>query len=193
MKDKLNAVESANMSISSIAGLGESAQAEGVYTFKCFDKVGGSLLWEQVIDNVVATVGKNLMLQTTLTGSAYTVVGPYMGLISSVSFTAVAAADTMLSHTGWVEAGSTNAPTFATRIAPSFGTATAGAISTSSPVSFTMTGAGTIEGAFITYGTGAVTTLMSTAGVLLSAGVFTGGAQPVNSGNVVQVTYSLSL
>ena len=193
MKDKLNAVESANMSISSIADLGESAQAEGVYTFKCFDKEGGSLLWEQVIDNVVATVGKNLMLQTTLTGSGYTVVGPYMGLISSVSFTAVAAADTMASHTGWTEAGSTNAPTFAARIAPSFGAASAGEISTSTPVSFTMTGAGTIQGAFITYGTGAVTTLMSTAGVLLSAGVFTGGAQPVNSGNVVQVSYTLSV
>ena len=34
MKDQLNAVESTNMSIASIAGMGESAQAEGVYTFK---------------------------------------------------------------------------------------------------------------------------------------------------------------
>ena len=133
------------------------------------------------------------MLQTTLTGSAYTVVGPYMGLISSVSFSAVAAADTMLSHAGWTEAGSTNAPTFTSRLAPSFGTATSGAISLTIATSFTMTGAGTLEGAFITYGTGAVSTLMSTAGTLLSAGVFTGGAQPVNSGNVVQVSYSLSL
>jgi hypothetical protein len=56
-----------------------------------------------------------------------------------------------------------------------------------------MTGAGTLEGAFIVYGAGAVTTLMDTNGVLLSAGLFTGGAQPVNSGNLVQVTYSLSL
>ena len=193
MKDQLNAVESANMSIASIAGLGESAQAEGVYTFRCFEYENGPLLWEQTIDNVVCTVGKNLMLQTSLTGSGYTVVGPYMGLISSVSYTAVSAADTMASHTGWTEAGSTNAPTFAARVAPSFGTATAGAISTSSAVSFTMTGAGTLVGAFITYGTGAVTTLMSTAGTLLSAGAFTGGNQPVNSGNVVQVSYSLSL
>jgi len=193
MKDQLNAVESANMSIANIAGMGESAQAEGVYTFRCFEYENGPLLWEQTIDNVVCTVGKNLMLQTALTGSAYTVVGPYMGLISSVSYTAVSAADTMASHSGWTEAGSTNAPTFAARIAPSFGTATAGAISTSSAVSFTMTGAGTLVGAFITYGTGAVTTLMSTAGTLLSAGAFTGGNQPVNSGNVVQVTYSLSL
>jgi len=193
MKDQLNAVESANMSIANIAGMGESAQAEGVYTFRCFEYENGPLLWEQTIDNVVCTVGKNLMLQTALTGSGYTVVGPYMGLISSVSYTAVSAADTMASHSGWTEAGSTNAPTFAARVAPAFGTASAGAISTSSAVSFTMTGAGTLVGAFITYGTGAVTTLMSTAGTLLSAGAFTGGNQPVNSGNVVQVTYSLSL
>jgi hypothetical protein len=193
MKDQLNAVESANMSIASIAGMGESAQAEGVYTFKCFEYEGGPLLWEDKIDNVVCTLGKNLMLQTALTGSAYTVTGPYMGLISSVSYTAVSAADTMASHAGWLEAGSTNAPTFAARIAPSFGTASAGAISIASLVSFTMTGAGTLVGAFITYGTGAITTIGSTAGTLLSAGAFTGGNQPVNSGNVVQVSYSLSL
>jgi hypothetical protein len=118
MNEKMNAVESANMSLASIAGMGEAAQAEGVYTFRCFDKEGGSLLWEEKIDNVVCTLGKNLMLQSSLTGSAYTVVGPYMGLISSVGFTAVAAGDTMTSHTGWNEAGSTNAPTFAARIAP---------------------------------------------------------------------------
>ena len=193
MNEKMNAVESANMSLASIAGMGESCQAEGVYTFKCFEYEGGPLLWEDTIENVVCTLGKNLMLQTSLTGSAYTVTGPYMGLISSVGYTAVAASDTMASHTGWTEAGSTNAPTFAARVAPAFGTASAGAISTSSPTSFTMTGAGTLVGAFITYGTGAVTTLMSTAGTLLSAGAFTGGNQPVNSGNVVQVSYSLSL
>ena len=70
MKDQLNAVESANISIASVAGLGESAQAEGVYTFKCFEYEGGPLLWEDKIDNVVCTLGKNLMLQTALTGSA---------------------------------------------------------------------------------------------------------------------------
>jgi len=193
MKEKLNAVESANASLVSMAGMGEQAHAEGVYTFRCFEYEGGPLLWEETIDNVVCTVGKNLMLQTALTGSGYTVTGPYMGLISSVSYTAVAASDTMASHPGWLEAGSTNAPTFAARIAPSFGTASAGAISTSTPVSFTMTGNGTLVGAFITYGTGAVTTLMNTSGTLLSAGAFTGGNQPVNSGNVVQVSYSLSL
>ena len=192
-QESMNAVESANVNLASVASLGEQCHAEGVYTFKCFDKEGGKLLWETTVDNVVCTLGKNLMLQTALTGSGYTVTGPYMGLISSVSYTGTAASDTIASHPGWTEAGSTNAPTFAARIAPSFGTASAGAISTSTPVSFTMTGNGTLEGAFIVYGSGASATLMNTGGVLLSAGAFTGGAQPVNSGNVVQVSYSLSL
>jgi len=174
--------------------MGESCQAEGVYTFKCFEYEGGPLLWKDTVHNVVATVGKNLMLQTALTGSGYTVVGPYMGLISSVSYTTgPVAGDTMASHSGWTEAGTTNAPTFSARVAPSFGTASAGAISTASAVTFTMTSTGTLKGAFIVYGTGAVTTILSTAGTLLSAGLFTGGDQPVNTGNVVQVTYSLSL
>lgn len=194
MKDKLNALDGTTISVASSAILGEEAHAKGVYTFKCFEYEGGPLLWEDKIENVVCTLGKNLMLQTALTGSAYTVVGPYMGLISSVSYvSAPVAADTMASHTGWTEAGSTNAPTFAARIAPAFGTAAAGAIALSTPTSFTMTGAGTLKGAFITYGTGAVATLMSTAGTLLSAGLFTAGDQPVNNANVVQVSYSLSL
>jgi len=194
MIDKLNAVDGTAMSVASSAGVGEELHAEGVYTFKCFEYEGGKLLWEEKINNVVCTLGKNLMLQTALTGSAYTVAGPYMGLISSVSYTTgPAAGDTMASHAGWTEAGSTNAPTFTARIAPSFGTASAGAIALSVATSFTMTSTGTLKGAFITYGTGATATLMSTAGTLLSAGTFIGGDQPVNNLNVVQVSYSLSL
>ena len=139
MKDKLNALDGTTISVASSAVLGEEAHAKGVYTFKCFEYEGGPLLWEDTINNVVCTLGKNLMLQTALTGSAYTVVGPYMGLISSVSYTTgPAASDTMASHGGWTEAGSTNAPTFAARVAPAFGTAAAGAIDLSTPANFTI-------------------------------------------------------
>lgn len=275
--DKVNALESAMAAVLMGAAMGESCGIKGVYGFKCFEYEDGPLLWEVPAENVVTYVGKNLMLQTALTGSGYTVVGPYMGLISSVgwsplsttissgtyttgtgvvslttaaahgllpgdTFTIASAAgtgsyaalngtfiansgttgstlnftivsgltmtitggnittasatrinDTMASHSLWTEAGSANAPTFAARIAPSFGTAASGSISTSSAVSFTMTSAGTLEGAFIVYGPSASSTIGSTAGTLLSAGAFTGGAQPVNSGNIVQVSYSLSL
>lgn len=37
MKDKLNAVDGAALSIVSATGLGEQAHAEGVYTFKCYE------------------------------------------------------------------------------------------------------------------------------------------------------------
>lgn len=150
-------------------------------------------VWEEPIENVVCTAGKNLALDTILAGSGYTVTGPYMGLISSVSYSAVAAGDTMSSHSGWTEAGSTNAPTFAARGTPAWSSASGGSKSTSSAVSFTMTGAGTLVGAFIVFGSGAVSTLMSTAGTLLSAGAFSGGNQTVANGNVVTVSYSLSI
>ncbi len=193
MKDQLSAVDGANIGVSQSSGLGELCRAEGVYTARCFEYEGGPLLWEDTFENVVCTLGKNQVLQAALAGSAYSVTGPYMGLISSISWSATAAADTMASHAGWTEAGSTNAPTFSARVACPFGTAASGSIAPTSSISFTMTGAGTLKGAFIVFGSGAVSTLMSTAGTLLSAGVFTGGDQPVNTGNVVQVTYSLGL
>src|SRR4249919_1729469 len=77
----------------------EAAEAHGRYEVTCVGADGG-LKWREVIDNVVCTIGKNLMLDTALAGAAYTTTGPYMGLISSTSFTAVAVADTMTAHSG---------------------------------------------------------------------------------------------
>jgi hypothetical protein len=168
----------------------ELLDLKGRFEFVCRDRDGVEL-WRETIDNVVCTLGKNQLFDAALRGAAYTVVGPFMGLISSVSFTAVAAADTMASHAGWLEAGSTNAPTFSgTRGSAAFAAASAGA-SAITPLVFTFTGAGTVQGAFMCFGTGAVATLMSTAGVLLSAGTF-GTPQPVVSTNTLTVSYSIS-
>src|ERR1017187_10117814 len=60
--------------------------------------------WASDEPNTVLTAGKNLALDTFLAGSSYTVVGPYMGLISSASYSAISAADTTASHAGWLEA-----------------------------------------------------------------------------------------
>ena len=193
MNEQLNISDGAVAKITLPDGMAEMGHAEGRYVVQCHEFEGGPLLWEDEITNTVMTVGKNLALDTILAGSAYTVVGPYMGLISSASWSAVNAADTMTSHAGWLEAGSTNAPTFTARGTPAWSAASAGSKSTSSAVSFTMTGAGTLKGVFMVFGTGAVTTLMSTAGTLLSAGTFSGGDQVVANTNVVTVTYQLSI
>jgi hypothetical protein len=112
-EERAQARESSDASVirGSGSGIGEHADAHGRYEIECFGP-DGKLKWRETIENVVQTVGKNLALDTFLAGSAYTVTGPYMGLISSTSYSAVAAGDTMTSHAGWLEAGGTNAPTY---------------------------------------------------------------------------------
>ena len=151
--------------------------------------------WDQLAHNVVTTVGKNAMLDAALAGSAYTVTGPFMFLIGAVGYTSVpVAADTMASHATWTEAGATNAPTYtAPRKTISWSAASAGSKSPSSAPVFAMTGTGTVKGCGLVYGSGAVSTIDSTAGTLYSAGLFSGGDQPVVNTNTLTVTYSTSL
>jgi hypothetical protein len=175
------------------SGLGEQADAHGRYEIECIG-ADGKLKWRDTIENVVATVGKNLALDTFLAGSAYTVTGPYMGLISSTSYSAVAAGDTMASHAGWLEAGGTNAPTYTgNRKTAVWSAAASGAKALSAALSFAITGTGTVKGAFLCYGSGAVNTKDNTAGTLWSAGTFSTGDKAVVNGDTLNVNYSTSL
>jgi hypothetical protein len=152
------------------------------------------IVWEDTIHNTVCTAGKNLALDTFLAGSSYTVVGPYIGLISSTSYSAIAAGDTQASHSGWLEAGNANAPTYTSpRKTAAWSAASAGSKALSSNASFAITGSGTVKGAFMIYGSGALTTIDNTAGTLLSAGLFTGGDKVVANLDTLNVSYSLAI
>ena len=171
----------------------EAAEAHGRYVFECVD-ADGWLKWRETIDNVVCTVGKNLMMDAALAGTAYTVVGPYMGLISSVSFTAVAVGDTMTSHAGWLEAGGANAPTYSgNRKTAVWSAATSGTKFLSAALVYAITSTGTIKGAFLVFGTGASATKDDTGGTLWSAGTFATGDKAVVNGDTLNVSYSTSL
>jgi len=172
----------------------EGANAEGRYYFECYGP-DGELKWRDDCNNVVATVGKNLALDTFLAGSGYTVVGPFLGLISSVSYTTgPAAGDTMGSHTGWTEAGNTNAPTYtAPRKTAAWSTASGGSKALSAAASYAITSAGTVKGAFLVYGSGALSTIDNTGGTLYSSGTFSGGDKVVGNGDTLNVSYSASL
>jgi hypothetical protein len=175
------------------SGLGEHAEAHGRYEIECIGP-DGKLKWREVIENVVCTVGKNLMLDSSLAGAAYTVTGPYMGLISSTSYSAVAAGDTMASHAGWLEAGGTNAPTYTgNRKTAVWSAATAGGKALSAALSYAITGTGTVKGAFLVFGTGASATKDDTGGVLWSAGTFSTGDKAVVNGDTLNVAFSTSL
>jgi hypothetical protein len=174
-------------------GMSEAAEAHGRYVISCVAK-DGRIKWSETISNIVCTAGKNLVLDTAFAGSAYTVVGPYLGLISSVSYTAVAASDTMASHAGWLEAGGANAPTYTgNRKTAVWSAATAGGKSLSAALAYAITGTGTVKGAFLAFGSGAVATKDDANGTLWSAGVFTTGDKAVVSSDTLNVSYSTSL
>jgi hypothetical protein len=192
-EERAQARECHDASVIRGSGLAEQASAYGHYEIECIG-ADGKMKWREIIENVVCTVGKNLALDTFLAGAAYTVTGPFMSLISSVSYTAVAAGDTMASHSGWLEAGGANAPTYSgNRKTAVWSAASAGAKALSAALSFAITGTGTVKGAFLCYGSGASATKDDTGGTLWSAGTFTTGDKAVVNGDTLNVNYSTSL
>ena len=203
--DKISSTEGITSTLSGNDTCNDETLVGGVFTAVCRDSEGNEL-WRESWKNTVVQGGKQLLLDTTLAGSSYTTVGPYMGLISSVSYSgAPVYTDTIASHSNWVEAGSTNAPTYtlgttsgggSTRATCAWSASTvASGTATkalSAGLSFYFTASGTIEGCFIVTGSGAVNTFMSTAGTLYSAGAF-GTAQPVVATNTLTVSYSTSI
>ena len=173
----------------------ESMGIQGSYHVVCRD-ADGNIKWEEEFPNLVNAVGKQLMLDTLLSGTTYTTVGPFLGLISGASPT-FAAADTMTSHGGWTEfinytvGGSAVRGTAAFTSATSTGTTPSNVTTkAAAAITYTITGAGgTVGGCFLVTGSGAVSTQSSTAGTLYSAGAFA-TAKVTTAGDTVSVTYS---
>jgi hypothetical protein len=172
----------------------ETVGIAGYYHMECRD-ASGNLKWEESFPNLVNAIGKELLLDTLLKGSAYTVTGPFLGLINaSPTFLA---ADTMTSHAGWTEFIDYTVGGSAVRGTAVFASATSAGLSpaniTSSAaaaITYTITGAGgTVAGCFLVTGAGAVSTLSNTGGTLYSAGAF---AVPkvTTAGDTVAVTYT---
>ena len=174
----------------------EGMTQEGFYHVECRD-AQGNLKWEEQVPNLVVAIGKQLMLDTLLKGSSYSVVGPYLGL-TKVSLTP-AATDTMTTlvttnaaeFTNYTVGGSAVRGTAVFASSTSTGATPSNVTSsTATAITYTITGAGgTVYGCFLVTGTGAVNTQSSTAGTLYSEGNFS-VAKAVTAGDTVSVTYS---
>ena len=152
--------------IVALTGMDETCLTEGVYHVQCFGS-DGKLKWEDTAENTVTNVGKNLAMDTFLAGSSYTA-AVYMGLANSAA-SSCTVSDTMASKTTWLEVGGSNAPTYTSpRKTPAWSAASAGSKATSAAVSFAITSSGSVGGCFLVFGTGAVTTIDNTSGVLYS-------------------------
>lgn len=194
-KEKQGFGDSAVATLQTNAISAESVGVEGHYIVECRD-AQGNLKWEEKFPNLVVAVGKQLMLDTLLKGSSYSVTGPYLGLIDGASPT-FSAADTMSSHGGWSEftnytvGGSAVRGTAVFASATSTGTTpTNVTTSAASSITYTITGGGgTVGGCFLVTGSGASSTQSNTGGTLYSAGAFT-TAKVTTAGDTVSVTYS---
>ncbi len=172
----------------------EGMGIEGYYHVVCRDK-DGNIKWEEEFPNLVVAVGKQLMLDTLLSGSSYTTVGPYLGLISGSGNT-FSASDTMASHT-WTEFTNYTVGGSAVRGTASFTSATSSGSTpsnvttkTAAAITYTITGGGgTVGGCFLVTGSGASSTQGNTSGTLYSAGDFA-TAKITTAGDTVSVTYS---
>lgn len=181
--ERINAADLSSANIAKNGGIAEGMELHGIYTVECRD-ANGELVWREKFKNLVTTAGKNNALDNQLAGSSYTATW-YMGLISNTSYSAISAADTMASHAGWTESqnySQTARPTTA------WNAASGGSKSLSAALTFTMNATDTIKGCFLA----SVSTKGGTTGVLYSAGLFTGGDQPVVSGNTLSVSYTAS-
>ena len=194
-KEKQGFGDSAVATLQTSAVGQESVGMEGCYHVVCRD-ADGNIKWEEQFPNLVNAVGKQLMLDTLLGGSSYSVTGPYLGLISGASPT-FAAADTMSSHGGWTEftnytvGGSAVRGTATFASASSTGTTPSNVTTAAATaIVYTITGGGgTVGGCFLTLGSGASSTQGNTGGTLYSAGAFT-TAKVTTAGDTVSVTYS---
>ena len=93
-----------------------------------------------------------------------------------------------------VGAGGTNAPTYTgNRKTAVWAAATAGGKALSAALSFAITTTGTVKGAFLVFGTGAVATKDDTNGTLWSSGTFSTGDKAVVNGDTLNVNFSTSL
>jgi hypothetical protein len=167
----------------------DAAEATGVYTIQCLD-AQGNLKWEATSKNLVVNGGLQDMNAKYFTGSAYTAAW-YIGLYGAGASNTPAASDTMSSHAGWTEVVPYSN---ATRPVCTFGTPTTAnpsvATNSASPASFNINATATVGGAFLT----SSSTKSGTTGTLFSAADFgSPGDRSVSNGDVLNVTYTLSL
>ena len=195
-KELASCGDSAVATLQASAGTNETMGIEGYWHVECRD-AQGNLKWNEEFPNLVVAVGKQLMLDTLLKGSSYSVTGPYLGL-TKVSLTP-AATDTMTTlvttnaaeFINYTVGGSAVRGTAVFASSTSTGSTPSNVTSsTATAITYTITGAGgTVYGCFLVLGSGASSTQSNTGGTLYSEGNFS-VAKTTTAGDTISVTYS---
>lgn len=140
----------------------------------------GKVIGEYEFPNGIVDVGLNKLLGVMFNGVT-PITTWYLGLIDNAGFSALAAGDTMSSHSGWTEATGYTGD----RKEWTEGAAAARAITNSSTVDFAMTGTAVIKGVFLN------SDATGTSGTLWATAAFASTVSVVN-GDTLKVTYTVS-
>ena len=155
---------------------------QGRFIVEHFD-IDGLLKGTYEFPNGIVDVGMNHILDTQFHGT--TAVGTwYIALVDNASFSAFANADTMATHSGWLESV---AYTEANRQEWTEDAASSRAITNSTTVDFSINATTTLKGIFVT----SDNTKSGTTGTLWSTAAFASNVSAVN-GDTLKITYTVS-
>lgn len=167
------------------AGASDRLDIRGFYTNVLHTNKDGEEVGRYSFHNDITNEGKGQILDimfhdaTQIASTSW-----YIGLISNSGYSALAAGDTMASHSGWTEA---TGYTESTRVAWGPGASSSQTTTNASPATFDMNATATIKGIFVTSNS----TKSGTSGKLWATGLFSADV-PVNNGDQLKVTYSVS-
>lgn len=180
-QEKVNATDASSASVTRGGPMNESLDIHGHYDVVCTG-ADGVVKWEDSIENLVVTVGKNNLLDNYFSGSTYTAAW-FMGL--TAGGTSYIAGDTLAVHPGWLEDQNY---TGLNRITVTWAAASGGSKVSAAAV-FNITATTTINGAMLTNSQ----LKTDNTGILYSAGNFVVYPRSVISGDVLSVTYTASV
>ena len=161
----------------------EGLRLRGTFVVRCVG-ADGLVKWTEVSPNTIVNTGLDYILDSSLSNATQTTTF-YVGLTDGTP--TVAVGDTMASHAGWVEVV---AYTEANRITWVEAGASGQSITNSaSTADFSINANGTtIGGAFLTTDN----TKSGTIGTLVAAAAFGAGDKSADSGDTLQVTYTIN-
>lgn len=165
-------------------GLCDKFNPRGRFDYEIVDKHGKTKA-KGTFPNAIVNEGLNKLLNVMFFGTTQ-LTSWYVGLISNTSYTALAAGDTMSSHSGWTESVAYSG---STRPQWTAGSSTSKSTTNSTTVDFAINADGTvIKGIFIT----SDNTKSGTSGTLWSTGLFTGD-QTLANGDTLKITYTVNV
>lgn len=166
-------------------GLSDGLHLRGFYpVIEHADKFG-KLIGKYSLHNDITNEGKNTILDVMFhDGTQIASTSWYIGLISNSGYSALAAGDTMSSHSGWTEFTGYSQ---STRVAWGPGAASGQSTTNASPATFDINATGTLKGIFVTSNS----TKSGTTGKLWATGLFAADV-PVSNGDQMKITYTVS-